>query len=91
MILVDGFRERTFVEERHDFKAESPEWKDICPNCEVELDTCGKGEFKIRDLGFVDGEAWREVGFETVEGNELVFCFGGEEEGSGVEAMRVCC
>jgi hypothetical protein len=77
MILVDGFRERAFVEERHDFKAESPEWKDTCPDCKAELDARGKGEFEICDLGFVNVEVWREVGFEMVEGNELVFRFGG--------------
>jgi hypothetical protein len=91
MILVDGFRERAFVEERHDFEAKTPEWKDTCPNCKAELDACGKGEFEACDLGFVDMEARREVGFETVEGDELVFCFGGQEESSGVEAVRVYC
>jgi hypothetical protein len=50
MILVDEFRERALIE-RHDFKAESPEWKDTRLNCKAELDARGKVEFKICDLG----------------------------------------
>jgi hypothetical protein len=32
-----------------------------------------------------------EGGSETVEGNKMVLCFRGQEDGSGVEVARVYC
>jgi len=55
------------------------------------LNACGERKFEGCDLGFVDVEVVRKMGFKVVQCDELVFCFGGEEEGCWVEAAGMYC